>query len=73
MSETCESCRFSHLLNEKDSFTGKTYPALECRRYAPRHISGVGTGYEENLWPRVKFGDWCGEWTLDESYKEVTE
>jgi hypothetical protein len=33
-----------------------------CKRYAPRHISGVGTGYEEHLWPRVDASDWCGEW-----------
>ena len=35
-----------------------------CRRYAPRHISGVGTGFEDVLFPTVSNEDWCGEYVM---------
>jgi len=51
MDRKCENCKFFEDINKWG----------HCRRYAPRHISGVGTGYEEKMWPEVKSYDWCGE------------
>lgn len=48
----CKTCKF---FDEVNNFG-------YCRRYAPRHLSGVGTGFEENKWPEVQPDDWCGEY-----------
>ena len=61
MDQNCENCKFYNVLHDI-----KEWQDGECRRYAPRHISGVGTGYEEKLFPEVKVHDWCGEWKEEE-------
>ena len=39
------------------------YPCVgHCLRYAPRWLSGVGTGESEQLWPLIGDHHWCGEW-----------
>lgn len=50
----CNTCNF-YVPNPDE-------PRYECRRYAPRWNSGVGSGCEEHLWPCVKPDYWCGEW-----------
>lgn len=33
----------------------------ECRRHAPRAL--LKAGELVNVWPKVRPGDWCGEWS----------
>jgi len=47
--ERCKLCRYFDVTSK------------ECRRYAPRHLSGIGTGYSNEKWPVVTEDDWCGE------------
>ena len=53
----CASCRF--YFPEKG----------ECRMYAPRIISGSGTGWSDQYWPTVSPDDFCGQY---ERKEEVT-
>jgi hypothetical protein len=52
---SCKTCKYM-TVNEEHS------EVHECRRYAPRKIHGVGTGYEGDLFPEVSLDCWCGEW-----------
>lgn len=61
MEESCKTCRF-YQPHKKGN--GADLEVGFCRRYAPRHVSGVGTGYEEILWPTVTEDDWCGEYEM---------
>ena len=54
----CKTCKFYDKIN-----------GHFCRRYAPRHISGVGTGFEDVLFPVVSPEDWCGEYVDKPWYK----
>lgn len=74
MSETCETCRFSHILwragDEYYAYHGgyysgvaetpqkRGYTAVECRRYAPRMASMEN---QQDGWPMVNAQSWCGE------------
>ena len=49
---TCENCRFWQ--SSKSSRRG------DCRRYAPRPGTQVGTQGPAR-WPRTNHDDWCGE------------
>lgn len=49
MGWNCFSCRFYY------------FSRKECRRYAPRMISGSGTGWSDQLWPEALPEDYCGE------------
>ena len=52
--ETCLCCKFWRWSENSKRW--------ECHRNAPQHLCGVGSGYEEHLWPEVVAGEWCGEW-----------
>jgi hypothetical protein len=56
----CKNCKFFDETYERAEGVGA------CRRYAPRLVSGVGTGYEERLFPLVVDDDWCGEYVIAE-------
>lgn len=45
----------------------KGYDALVCKRYAPRWISGVGTGETDQNFPIVYSDEWCGEFVEGEN------
>jgi len=56
----CINCKFwIELPLKRENIYAQTG---QCSRYAPREISGVGTGYNSKLWPEVAAGDWCGEY-----------
>lgn len=61
---SCINCRFKGI----DVVGG--YKALTCHRYAPRMISGTGTGWNGQLWPVVATDTWCGEYEEGEEAKE---
>ena len=50
----------------------KGYKVGVCRRYAPRFISGVGTGETSQRFPMAYPDEWCGEYIedLDNGYSE---
>jgi hypothetical protein len=54
--QCCNNCRFCHV-----ELTGDITVSIQCRRYAPRKLHGVGTGYESDRWPVIAPDDWCGE------------
>lgn len=54
--QNCKNCLFFG----KDIVDG--YEVRVCRRYAPRYVSGVGTGETSQKFPIVSPDDWCGEW-----------
>jgi hypothetical protein len=41
----------------------ETKVVFECRRYAPRLVHGVGTGYDGDRYPIIENPEihWCGE------------
>ena len=74
MVETCESCRFAHILWRKgDKYMQGSYsmapyeaerPAtyLECRRYAPRGPLVIPESLQEvSTFPTCLGDHWCGE------------
>ena len=60
MNKKCLWCVHVHIL-DKPEYEDKP---LECRKYAPRQISGVGTGSSDQNFPYVAADDWCGEFEL---------
>lgn len=71
MNKRCRNCMFANIVAEKLP-EGDTYQLvrLECRRYAPRMISGSGTGWSDTLFPEMMPEDWCGEWKRREKVNE---
>lgn len=53
---SCDNCAHWRGIRDRVRETG------ECRRYAPRQISGVGTGCSTKKWPETECDDYCGEW-----------
>jgi len=54
----CGLCKYSVLL---ESETPSEEQQVECHRYAPQKLHGVGTGYEKDKWPVLEAGDFCGD------------
>lgn len=58
----CYNCIYFYYEAERKSIDESLIATkLECRRYAPRKLHGVGTGYEADKWPTIQPDDWCGE------------
>lgn len=60
---TCETCKYGCFgrFREPDKY-GSDEEALHCRKNAPQHVSGTGTGYDNSLFPCVDKSFWCGEY-----------
>lgn len=57
----CKTCEFWKSLATKEEY-GKRVTYGECRRYAPRVLSGSGAGYYiQSLWATTVETDGCGE------------
>jgi len=59
---SCSACWFSNIT--KDEERDEVY--LECRKHAPTILSGSGTGWSHQLFPKVKAEYWCGEFKSHE-------
>ena len=59
MSKICKTCRH---WNEIDKSHFVKYKVGECRRYAPRHIHGIGAMKNSQKFPMMHIESWCGEW-----------
>jgi len=55
----CGSCKFWNCTDEPTD--DNPNPEGECRRYAPRILSGSGAGWSDTLYPPTAMMDWCGE------------
>ena len=64
MTETCENCEFWQIVFKGDSAEPENFG--ECRKYAPRILSGSGTGWSDQHWPHINKNQWCGEWEAKE-------
>jgi len=60
----CENCKFYKTINSSATSTRTELDFGECRKHAPTHHSGVGTGYEKKLFPIVLWNNWCGEYEV---------
>jgi len=67
--QRCINCKY---IGAQAHATGKRVdPEPVCRRYAPRTVSGTGTGYSGEMFPVVDpENDWCGEFTATEPEDE---
>lgn len=66
--EKCVNCRFAR------AGVSHGYDVLQCHHNAPRWISGVGTGAENDLWPVIAPDWWCGDYEYgDNGLEEVKE
>ena len=67
----CKTCKY---LGVQASANGNPVDAEpSCRRYAPRTVSGTGTGYSGEMFPVVNpETDWCGEYEYD-VHKDTVE
>jgi len=63
MEQKCLNCRFSGV----DNIDG--FKALVCRRYAPRILSGSGTGWSKQNFPVISTDVWCGEYEEDPEHR----
>ena len=81
--KSCQTPTWERMMNKKScvhcKFFGddivKGYKVGVCRRYAPRFISGVGTGETSQRFPMAYLDEWCGEYIedLDNGYSEPEE
>jgi len=57
----CEDCKYfdDGIVTQPNAVDMDIAP--HCRRYAPRIICGGGTGWSNQLFPKVHPDDWCGE------------
>ena len=63
---SCESCEYFIPCEVKLGRRGKDG---ECRRYAPRPLSGgSGEGWADWEWPTVGKLEWCGEYLFDNCF-----
>jgi hypothetical protein len=56
--EICDNCIF-FTIDVIDENGSEIYS--QCRRHAPRMLSGSGEGWSSQLFPKVKHTFWCGE------------
>lgn len=62
---TCKKCVYFNVAQRTEN-SDAPYPVFQCRRYAPKWISGVGTGCEKELFALISPDDWCGEFEEEE-------
>ena len=59
----CETCRYLGKQSKTYGTNPEPMDVPACRRYAPRTVSGTGTGYSAEMFPCVDpQTDWCGDW-----------
>lgn len=58
LEKICRNCKF-YTVDKIELTIIDKYP--QCRRYAPRMLSGSGTGWSGDLFPKVDETFWCGE------------
>jgi hypothetical protein len=62
--KNCANCQHYKIGEYKEPALGKNEDISgHCRRYAPIMLSGTGTGWSDQLFPRVDDNYWCGEFT----------
>ena len=64
--KTCTNCIFSGT----EIISGEK--AMVCKRYAPRIISGSGTGWSGQIFPVVSSDEWCGELVEDDDNENTS-
>lgn len=52
---------------------GSVVNPLECHYNAPRIISGSGTGWSDQNWPKVKTDDYCSKWCHSDSAEKKAQ
>ena len=61
----CKNCKFFTFdFVEQYVTTREEDKRFQCRRFAPRMLSGSGEGWSNQLFPVVREDDWCGEFEM---------
>ena len=62
----CIDCKYFTVDNTEQPGIFDSAVAPSCRRYAPRILAGSGEGWSDQIFPRVREVDWCGEFETKE-------
>ena len=65
----CKNCKFFavDIIEQQYPHNHPDAPKFpQCRRFAPRIISGSGEGWSSQLFPKVEETFWCGDFERSE-------
>ena len=63
MTRSCATCEFSQAAKDAADY-------VECRRHAPQAVPFFSDSSSLANWPRVRPGDWCGDYEIASADKK---